>query len=739
MANASNGKVVSLGDHPRARARLSARESADVLSGCRNLALERMVKALSGMLDRVEDDLFELAGKASDREVQNTYLDARAQARVKRSAIEATFRKHFAEFFDRKVQGNALHAPHVGTEFEELKLVETADLEETLAVREMSRKLGAACETELFALGQRMGFLLERPELDDEANPLSPSTVCSALKDACDQLQAGFKVRLALLHQLERYACEELQAIYHDLNVHLVQREILPEIRHAVRRAPASPPRAPQASEGVKPDPSQNVFDALAQWLGKSLGVPAGAGLPGVRVGNPGTSVPADFVAELTRMHRDAGLDTHASPDALVNVVKSVKASPQASALGTVDAMTIDLVSMLFDYIFEDRLVPTRVKAALGRLQIPTLKVALLDKDFFSSHSHPARRLIDRLADCAIGLDESNANSAEALALVDDVVHEVVARFDTDLALFEGQLTRVEAFMEERGRAEYAVVERSARLVEERERVEMARGLAAEQVRARLDATPWAPPIVREMLQETWVRALADVRMAEGESCANALALMSTMDDLLWSVEPKATAEDRKRLLALLPGMLRALTEGMRRGGLDPAACETFLGTLVDCHAAAMKAGARGMAAIPAAPKAQPAHSRPSIARELLPVGDIRVEEIRLRAGDGSLAARNVFTRTGIWTNLQRGTWVELKGTGGMARARLTWISPNKGVYLFTNPLACDAAMSISPEALAEQMRLGEARILSGAPLVERAVDSMLAQLRREGDAPVQG
>ena len=95
---------------------------------------------------------------------------------------------------------------------------------------------------------------------------------------------------------------------------------------------------------------------------------------------------------------------------------------------------------------------------------------------------------------------------------------------------------------------------------------------------------------------------------------------------------------------------------------------------------------------------------------------------------------RNVFTRTGIWTNVQRGTWVEFASGAGAKRARLTWISPNKGVYLFTNPLSGTAAVSISPEALAEQMRLGEARMLDDAPLTDRAVDSMLATLR-EGAA----
>jgi hypothetical protein len=108
-----------------------------------------------------------------------------------------------------------------------------------------------------------------------------------------------------------------------------------------------------------------------------------------------------------------------------------------------------------------------------------------------------------------------------------------------------------------------------------------------------------------------------------------------------------------------------------------------------------------------------------------------------LRAPPGFAPAGNVFTRTGVWSNLQRGTWVEFSGVGATTasmRARLTWISPAKGVYLFTNPLSASNAVSISPDALAEQLRLGLARLIDDAPLLDRAVDSMLAKL-----CPAQG
>jgi hypothetical protein len=186
----------------------------------------------------------------------------------------------------------------------------------------------------------------------------------------------------------------------------------------------------------------------------------------------------------------------------------------------------------------------------------------------------------------------------------------------------------------------------------------------------------------------------------------------------------------------MLPGMLKSVQAGLLRAEVSEDGRDAFLGLLVDCHAAAVKAGLRGLGALPGHPEPEPdIPAAPRIERSVVPAGELQVEEIRLTKPrvKGVSAVRNVFTRTGIWTNLERGTWVEFRnGDLVPVRARLTWISPQKGVYLFTNALGVGNAVSISPEALAEQMRRGEARILDSAPLVDRAVDSMLANLRGE-------
>ena len=738
MGSSPNGNVVALNDHPRARARLSPQESATVLRGCRDLALDRLAASLSSMLDRVEDELFTLAESTRDSQSQNIFLDARSHARARRPLIESTFRKHFAECFNRKVRGEKAGPASAGGE---LSLVDSDELEESLAVDDMSRKLRAACEGELGALGQRMGFLLERPELEDEANPLSPSTICAALRDACDQLQASFKVRVVLLRQLERHATVELQQLYRDMNAHLVQHRILPDVRPFVRkpvsRAGEKSPHAPSAptkGEAAKPASPPDLFGALTQLLasGSAQGAPLG-GIPGALGSNlgggaGGMAAPlapnAPVVQALTQLHRSPPV----SDDPFVNAVREFKSGPLAANLGGVDAVTIDIVAMLFDYVFEDGHIPDSVKAQLGRLQIPVLKVALLDKSFFSSKRHPARRLIDALAEASMGLDEAHERGAATLRLVAEVVERVLEDFETDLGLFEAQLERVEAFIAENQAAEALIVTRSSHALEAAEREQAARDAGEREVDRRLATRIGVPAVVVDMLQDTWVRALAATALAGGEDSGPWRFLIQGMEDLVWSVEPKSTPDDRKRLVSMLPTLLRTLQDGFAHAREPAERRDAFLAALVDCHAGAVKAGLKGVTPMPEV-VIPPMPEAPRIERAVLPAGGVQVEQIRLKSPRGGIV-RNVFTRTGIWTNVQRGTWVEFtRGDDAVTRARLTWISPNKGVYLFTNPAAGSAAISISPEALAEQMRLGEARLLDAAPLVDRAVDSMLASL----------
>ena len=164
MAQASNNNVVNLGSHPLTQARLSPRESADVLAGCRDLALERLSSAMSGMLDKVEDELFTLAENCRDRAAQNLYLDARAKARGKRKLFETSFRQFFVDLFNEKVRGSRAGSHDLS--HDQLSLVDDDQLDESIAGDRPHLALEGHGDTELVVQHVEEPVVAPRPGLD---------------------------------------------------------------------------------------------------------------------------------------------------------------------------------------------------------------------------------------------------------------------------------------------------------------------------------------------------------------------------------------------------------------------------------------------------------------------------------------------------------------------------------------------------------------------------------------------
>lgn len=844
-ATPTRDNVISMVGAAPARRRAMNPESVGMLNDCRDIAVKRIVAVLASTFDKIEDELFDLAEKTTDRGSQDMYLDARAQARDKRGAIEASFKKQFLSFFDKKVTRTeaAAASPRIDYAKMELSLVDDHDLEENIALGDIARRLSDSCDGELGALSQRLGFLLSEPELNDVANPMSPDTVVRALKAACDQMTSGYQSKIMVMRLVEQHMAAEMLGVYRDINSHLVARHILPQIRPSYRKSQTSVTRKPGAGSSpetaenlrhpnagsdktatlaVPANPSADIFATLQQLMaGGSMfddALSAGSAAPpafGVTTGSfapppPPHQSPADamraiaegvpsitsagLVAALTRMQQQiltesTNLQALAAlrdfvpgetPLAALNVLHEIKSRGTAQGGSPVDVMTIDIVAMLFDYVFEDRGIPDSVKGLLARLQIPALKVAILDKSFFSRKSHPARRLLDTLADASVGFAETVGRSDSLFRKIEEVVDRIHGEFDTDIQLFTSVLADFEQFLARREAANADFVEHSARAVHEQERREMARLIAIDEVERRSADTSLPLPVTT-MLKGPWARVLERTYLRENGRKAGFVTALETADDLVWSVLPKSNSGERKRLVCLLPALLKNLQEGMKVAAVESGDRARFFAALVDCHAAAVKAGLRGesvtalLAATPPSTDMGPLFAkliaeeqardealrraaRSGIARIMFTDHGVEIEEItsRSRAGSDTLVERGVASEhapaskpagagdsAGVdfditempVAELKRGAWVEFLQAGGKKiRAKLAWISPLKGVYLFTNPGASEA-LSIAPGTLQEKMRRGEARCIEESSLVDRAVDHMVHALQEAAHA----
>ncbi|MEQ1517533.1 MAG: DUF1631 domain-containing protein [Usitatibacteraceae bacterium] len=780
-------------------------ESVAVINDCRDIAVKRITAVLAKTFDTIEDELFDLAEKAQEREKQILYLDARIQAREKRAAIEASFRKQFLGFFESKVAGEEDAARTPSQDFSTLSLVEDDDLEEKLAMDDLAKRLSGKCDEELAALSQRMGFLLSIPEMKERANPMSPDTVVKALRAACDQMTSGFETKLAVMKLVEQHMANDMLSVYQDINAHLIGRQILPQIRPSFRRAPnntarkAEQPAGPNtsaASETGAP-PAADIFSMLQQLLaGGTLpegassqgasrapmhGVATGSfapgplsallgGVPEQGGGTGSTANPNASLGLLSALSQLQARAFAAGPagnfDLRPNELRELKANGMASGSSQLDAITIDIVAMLFDYIFEDKGIPDAIKALLARLQIPVLKVAILDKSFFSRKNHPARHLMDVLAEASVSFAEGATHDDPLYKITLEIVDEIQTKFDTDIELFSQMLARFEQFMTEREAVNAALVEQSARVLHEHERRELARLIAQDETERRANAFDLPPPVLA-ILSGPWTRVLERVYLREGGRKDGFAAALETADNLIWSVTPKSDADQRKRLVSLLPSLLKQLQEGMQIAAVEKNDCDRFFSALVDCHAAAVRAGLRGESvsallmaahttaefaplfqkliaeeqALAAAMKKESV-ARSGLARIEFTDQGVQIEEIAPLKSEAARVAESPITASGIQPHgegtsgsraptveLKRGTWVEFAGKSGKRiRAKLAWISPLKGLYLFTNPGA-PGALSVSPESLHGQFLDGSARVMEESSLVDRAVENMVHSL----------
>ena len=782
-------------------------ESVAVINDCRDIAVKRITEVLAKTFDTIEGELFDLAEKSQDREKQNFYLDARAQAREKRAAIEASFRKQFLSFFEKKVSCDDDVARVPSGDFRELSLVEDNDLEETLAMNDIATRLSGKCDEELSALSQRMGFLLSVPEMKEQANPMSPDTVVKALRAACDQMTSGYEAKLAVMKLMEQHMAKEMIVVYHDINAHLIGRHVLPQIRPAFRKAQTSITRksdgalAPTSDSSMPPEgslaPAADVFSTLQQLIAGGMPPDNGLGIgliaspsngrtaasardtasifsPAQPVTSSGlvsalSHIQAQATCNAATLNSQANASTAATveiPLAQLNSLREIKASGVANGSSQIDAMTIDIVAMLFDYVFEDKGIPDAIKALLARLQIPVLKVAILDKTFFSRKNHPARRLLDVLADASVAFADGATHADPLYQKIQVIVDRIQTEFDTDIELFSRMLTDFEQFLAARETANTEVIEQSARALHEREKRELARLIAQDETERRI-LTADLPPPVCAMLAGPWTRVLERVYLREGGRNSEFAAALETADNLVWSVTPKTDADQRKKLVSLLPALLKQLQAGMRIAAVEKNDGDRFFSALVDCHAAAVRAGLRGesVSALLAAsrPSAEiaplfekliaeetahvaamkrDAATRAGLARIQFTDNGVEIEEVGpAKSGDAHIddmhatgettSAESDMSTTPAMpvTELKRGTWVEfVRSSGEKIRAKLSWVSPLKGVYLFTNPGA-RGALSVTPDALQRQFRRGRARIIEESSLVDRAVDNMVHTL----------
>lgn len=779
-----------------------------LMDECQRLASSRLPEILQEVLTQADDVLFKFAKGADNSRRQNLFFDAMRELRLKRGQVEAAFLKNL-----RSGLRDAMDPPRPGVRSlsaasdGELSLLGMDEVEEDLAINNFVANAKNRCARELFAIEQRLAVLLKQPKLSDETNPLSPLAIGRALRDACEMLDAEIEARITLYKLFDRIAAPPILRFYNELNQLLANSGVLPQLNNPT--ATSTPSRRTrviiesddQRVEGTGDD----VFSTLTQLMqgqaGRSMGRPTGMGVGlgmmaggvpsivnlasgvggfpslGLDQANEFLSVPA-LVDTLTQLQRgqllaDASVghaqgisDAGWISQGQINVLRGLRSSGAIGQMAPTQDMTLEIVSLLFDYILQDKSIPDALKALLGRLQIPVLKVAILEREVFSHKTHPARRLLDTLARAAVGWYEGLPQSDALYDKMAQAIDRIVTEFDDDVALFQQVLEDFTAFIERETEHAEQRAEKSSRSLRTREQIVLAKMAVDEQLRARLKGFD-VREFVQNFLLDYWRQLLIIAHVEHGVGSDEWRAQLHTVDELVWSVQAKVTAEDRKQLSARLPPMLKSVKRGMVALDMPPPECSKFLSMLASLHVVAIKnieessIAARKLSHGPEVAAPAPARAAdvndPS-SEEFIKRGLARIfarkvgEPIELDIDFSAFEPEPVLDEPTMHftdevpddadlehyveeiTTLDLGDWMEFTDAGGtVARGRFTWISPTTGRYLFTNRQG-DMMRDATLIDLAQQLKEKRAVIIRAEadPLFDRVLGELIDKLEAQ-------
>lgn len=635
-----------------------------------------------------------------------------------------------------------------------LSLVAEHDVDRDLLLTEMVRRETLRSANSLNLLGQRMGVLAATPALDTDTLPLAPQALCAMVRRLAEQDSLGTEVQLALYRSFERHVLERLGDVLDRANALLAQQGVLPGLVYTPYLARSSSTRriiTQSVGGGRATQPAKRSATPLTGWNGPSS---AGSWSNLVQdavqdAGATSTAVPGLTAFAGSALHELLQQARHASstpeqaaavPTAAVDAILARLQAQSSAATGVADLQAaviaqlrsehgaqaqlashdrdnLDLLRLLMQQVQQQQRPDPVPAALLARLQVPLARAAMADPGFFVRDQHPARELLNQIAEVgAHWLDDDDvdpqllqrmAQSVQGLLGEDARTPDVFATANDDVQ----QHQRAAAH-----RAELA----------ERRHVEAARGkerleLARRQANAQIDQccdTQAPPRFVQTLLRQAWADALTLTRLRHGD------------DSPQWQQRLQQT----ERIARVTAQAVDA------PGGTDAALAADVEAALVQVgyHVEEAAAVARRLATPGGEDESTSRTELSARLKARARLGEQAGLTTTARSSPRSAAEQAAYQQLSA---LPFGSWFDIdNGDGTLRRQRLSWYSLLTGHALLVNARGQKIA-DTDLDTLARQISAGRAHLVTEdkARLVDRAWQASLDALRALADGHAGG
>jgi len=613
----------------------------------------------------------------------------------------------------------------------DLSLVTFEEMENKVLIGNIGQSLEADIAESLGALNLRLAWLLGREEMAGADNPFRPQIFLQALYQGWCRIDPAVESHPIVLRLLGPELFLPLDSILRELNESLIENSILPDLTEAYRRKKAQtkvglpPPKVAKSDEGR--------YNKVRDWLlsrgkskdkaeahdaGEDLNVPDlfapateggswHANTISVKVGPRLFGYLTSLQQQIDKLEASGGMiDVPQSAATL----RQVKEHVPTGTLTQIDENTIELLAKIFDYVFLDQAIPDDMKRLLAQLQIPMLKAALIDKKFFVKDDHPARIFIDKLANSSLAWDAQQGRDDPLYKMIEQIVGRVQKEFDQQMGLFSDAAANLDAFLEEEEKTSHAILAEPIAEALRQEKMHFAQQAAENDVALRIE-TGEVASFVETFLETQWVRVLAlahSVAEQKPEVLAKALQVM---DDLIWSIKPKHSPEQRKELISKLPSILAMLNAWLNAMKWNEPERVAFISNLAERHAAIVRI--------------QPELSPRQQVEFAVSVAEKASEhKLTKRMRLEREKTRDQFAR--IVDGIEPGDWMTfVRSNGAATKFRLAWISPKRTRFIFTNRQGQNS-FSFTADELAQSLRDRKASLVPVDSVIGRALSAAI-------------
>ncbi len=547
--------------------------------------------------------------------------------------VISRYSSNLSSAFNQFIRGEAIYSEYsendldIDSQLQSLSLIENDEMEISVLITTITTGSSHHYTDELYALARRLAMINHGNLTDDQDKSflLGPAQLCYAFLDAVQIAQIELSGEQALLNSFHQHVINKLDPVYSKFNALLVEAGILPNISYSSQNSGQSgdqtvpptddqnadtdtesleqdavdqtqpyqvDPQQSQIQNAVQQDVVQGIMSLLSQRRENLVG--AGMAVPPQRISRQQVQQRREhLVSAIGSMQQSldpvqltdtTSLSLDAARAQIQQQTAQISKEVAETQPDTADADLIDMVGMLFEYILNDDNLPDNIKALLCHLHTPYLKVALLDRQFFMESDHPARLLLDVLSKAGVYCDSSNKNALNIITKIRETVKRVIDEFDKEAALFEELVEQFNASMEKINRRHAVVEKRAIDSAKGQQKIKLARETVSQTVIDRLIKHPQIPKVMESLLMSSWGNYLMITLLRNGESSSEWENALKLTDDLIWSVEPKRTKQERRELKKRLAGIVAATRAAIELSGSTESERDTLVTKLQKCH-----------------------------------------------------------------------------------------------------------------------------------------------------------